>query len=577
MGFLFPFFLHSQSVDLKCRQVWVVPYPKAKEVVRGQRFKTEEEFNEWEDRPEYIPKTPDNVYGKEFEGWEEFLGTKWMPVEDARVIAHYANVTNNQEMREWLNSDRRPPNFPPDPSIIYEEWKGVTEFRGTKWMPVEDARVIARYANATNSYEMKEWLKSDRRPPNFPFSPSEVYRGEWRDVAEFQGTKTGWMPVEDARVIARHANVTNSYEMKEWLKSKRPVNFPSRPNRVYGNEWKGVTEFRGTKWMPVEDARVIARYANVTNSYEMKEWLKSDRRPPNFPADPKEVYKSEWRGVAEFYAPTLPTLLNKSNKNRKSIWAPYAIAKEIVRRQNFKSKKEFKEWKDRPAYIPKEPNDVYGEEFEGWWEFLGSKIQWMPVEEARVVARNSYVTNSYEMKEWLKSGRPANFPADPLRVYEEWRGIAEFREIKDKNADDDLTVHLEEKETPQTTIPYNQTETSLSKEEQRDFPTIDDSMTFDDNLSPPTVHLEDKETPKTIIFYKQTGTSPVKKQRNSLTIDDYMTFKEAQDYVISIGIETEKELLKWLLSSDRPKNFPLSPSRIYREQWKGAKDFLKIE
>ena len=56
-----------------------------------------------------------------------------------------------------------------------------------------------------------------------------------------------------------------------------------------------------------------------------------------------------------------------------------------------------------------------------------------------------------------------------------------------------------------------------------------------------------------------------------------MTFEEAQDYVIGIGIETEKELLKWRLSSDRPKDFSLSPSRIYREQWKGTKDFLIIE
>ena len=56
-----------------------------------------------------------------------------------------------------------------------------------------------------------------------------------------------FLPFTDARDIARALNLKRHKEWCEWSKSSlRPKNIPSRPDTVYGREWRGWGDWLGT-------------------------------------------------------------------------------------------------------------------------------------------------------------------------------------------------------------------------------------------------------------------------------------------------------------------------------------------
>ena len=88
-----------------------------------------------------------------------------------------------------------------------------------------------------------------------------------------------------------------------------------------------------------------------------------------------------------------------------------------------------KEWRAwcksgaRPANVPAHPDEVY--KHDGWleWEhWLGSSNlhtkQFLPFDDALLVARALRLASSTEWRVWCRSGaRPANVPAAPDQVY----------------------------------------------------------------------------------------------------------------------------------------------------------------
>ena len=58
--------------------------------------------------------------------------------------------------------------------------------------------------------------------------------------------------------------------------------------------------------------------------------------------------------------------------------------------------------------------------------------------------------------------------------------------------------------------------------------------------------------------------------------EDQMSFKSAKSYVRDLHIETKRQFVKFVLSSDRPENLPMNPSQVY-EEWISWEDFLGVE
>ena len=54
----------------------------------------------------------------------------------------------------------------------------------------------------------------------------------------------------------------------------------------------------------------------------------------------------------------------------------------------------------------------------------------------------------------------------------------------------------------------------------------------------------------------------------------WMSFEEAQTFIQSEGIQTSTEFRKWSREGKRPRDFPSAPEQTYKEEWTGWEDFL---
>jgi len=156
--------------------------------------------------PVDIPATPNNVYGKEWTSWGDFLGTgnrassdyQWRPFGDARVWAQRQRLKSREE---WLALFRRkgvPKYFPASPRTVYaDEWRGWGDFLGTGFIAFQyrryrsfaEARIWARAQCLRSSMEWSKLAKQDGwLPPDIPRNPPFVYKHEWLYWGDFLGT-----------------------------------------------------------------------------------------------------------------------------------------------------------------------------------------------------------------------------------------------------------------------------------------------------------------------------------------------------------------------------------------------------
>ena len=57
----------------------------------------------------------------------------------------------------------------------------------------------------------------------------------------------------------------------------------------------------------------------------------------------------------------------------------------------------------------------------------------------------------------------------------------------------------------------------------------------------------------------------------------YREFEKLKSYVKQVGIKTSMEWFEFCKSKDKPQDIPTSVHTIYKDQWKGWKDFLGNE
>ena len=278
-------------------------YQEAKEFIKTQNIKTVTKFYKWRKskyRPFNFPPSPEHVYKEEWKGWPEFLGKSWMSYEEAKEFIQAQAVRTSTEFRKWRQLGLSP-NFPSRPDFVYkEEWKGWPEFLGKSWMSYEEAKKFIQAQAVRTSTEFRKWRKSKYRPINFPSRPEHVYKEEWKGWPEFLGKS--WMSYEEAKEFIQAQAVRTFTEFRKWRKSKyRPFNFPPSPEQVYKKKWKGWPEFLGKSWMSYEEAKQIIQKEGITSTFMFQEWKRSGHRPFNFPSKPDLVYKEEWISWGSFF------------------------------------------------------------------------------------------------------------------------------------------------------------------------------------------------------------------------------------------------------------------------------------
>lgn len=144
-------------------------FEEAKEFVQNEGVSSRQQFLNWWDKnkPSKLSKYPQRVYTKEWQGWNDFLGTNnefnktrrnWRSFEEAVLWVHALGLQGGKPgWLEWVkeNSDALPEDIPKRPDIVYKkEWMTWKHWLGDKVAERVEAQQKAR--SATIYYIIRE-------------------------------------------------------------------------------------------------------------------------------------------------------------------------------------------------------------------------------------------------------------------------------------------------------------------------------------------------------------------------------------------------------------------------------------
>ena len=422
------------------------PFAEAREFASSLGLKTAKEWQLWAgsgNKPRDIPSQPQRYY-KGWIDWQDWLGSeRWCSFVEAREFARSLGLKGHTDWRKWASSDKRPANIPSNPNLAYEEWAGYGDWLGTGnirneakvWRPFKKARAYVHSLGLKSWDEWRVWSKSDQRPADIPANPHLSYKewtGHWSDwlgnTAPYRG---GYRPFAEARQFSRSLELKSYEEWCVWRKSgKRPPDIPCNPHQTY-REWLGYGDWLGNgrvanqfkQYRPFEEARAFVRGLGLGRYAEWCVWTKSDERPADIPASPRNVYE-EWAGFGDWLG-----------TGRSAVFRPFEEARRFARGLGLKSQREWNAWRksNRPSDIPSSPQAHYLE-FISWGDWLGTGYlnnayrKFRPFEEARMAVQSLGLPGQAEWQAWCAAGnRPDDIPVLPSRTYrQEWKGWAHW-------------------------------------------------------------------------------------------------------------------------------------------------------
>jgi hypothetical protein len=167
-----------------------------------------------------LPRVPNKVYKKEWQGWGDFLGTgrkqqgkqKYHSFEKARAFVRRLKINDE---KEWLlyakgklpGRDIKPKDIPFRPNTYYkEEWKGYNDFLGNgkekgkshpKYVSYKEARDFARNLGLKNTTQWRNYTYGRMKKSNLPPMPKNMVgdvkryytkKGTWKSWKDFLGS-----------------------------------------------------------------------------------------------------------------------------------------------------------------------------------------------------------------------------------------------------------------------------------------------------------------------------------------------------------------------------------------------------
>ena len=205
-----------------------------------------------------IPKGPQQVYRKDWKGWNDFLGIRRANFMEAKNILRSVKIKNLNDWFKWKKNkahlgrvgfiikkigDMRL-GVPHTPSQAYKEWTSWGDFLGTgrvaankrKFRPYKAARKYAHSLKLKNGEEWKKLSKHGKLPYDLPADPKHVYGKDypsrkrstvkgiellnnWKGWADWLGVKPG---VSNRRKISHKESIVRA--KKGWANRKKKGN-----------------------------------------------------------------------------------------------------------------------------------------------------------------------------------------------------------------------------------------------------------------------------------------------------------------------------------------------------------------
>jgi len=310
--------------------------------------------------------------------------------------------------------------------------------------------------------------------------------------------------------------------------------------------WEGLSRFN---WLPFEEAREFSRQLGLNSQSQWIEHCKGPKRNPLIPQDPRAVYNNQWKGYGDW--------LGTGRIAYKDIqWISFSKSREIITKYGLESNRDWRNFtksSDFPSEVPKSPEKVYKEEWQGWGHFLGHKSRFLPFAEARAFIQFRNFKNYGEFLDYAKSSNfPNNIPKVPRQTYKnegwisfkDWigKGFLSFPDarkfVRSLGLSNGLqwTEYINSGKKP-ANIPSNPRNVYSSE-----------WLSLSDWLGP-------NARPKAIN-------------------DRYFSFEEARAISRNTGILSQKEWLSYVKINGLPKGLPKDPYRVYSKNgWKDWRDW----
>jgi hypothetical protein len=248
-------------------------FVEAREFARQLNINT---VREWEDYvagrlpgkiklPKNIPRSPRASYlNKGWTTWQDFLGYDSLSFEEAREYARGLKLKTSTDWKKYCGDkmpekDEKPKNIPSHPHNHYkDEWLGWHDWLGSdhkKFLPFEEAREFIRSLKLKGSqwwvYCRGELPEKGLKPGNIPVKPDRKYKDKgWVDWKDWLGLEEReWRPFEEAREFVRSLELQGQREWAQYSqnkmpeKGKRPIDIPSNPNGIYGDQYLGLADW----------------------------------------------------------------------------------------------------------------------------------------------------------------------------------------------------------------------------------------------------------------------------------------------------------------------------------------------
>jgi len=328
----------SQALRIAGRQLeGYISFKDAREYARSFNLRSHKEWKAHKlDNPHIpIPDNPKLIYGDQWEGWQDFLGSRFYSYDEfinyVRTVLLPMGIDTQAKFKTALSS--LPKFIPTNPNIVYKgQWPG--------WGPVLESE--RKRPSELLSYEaakkyvqdsliglgidtLKIWQKRRNEIPDFlPACPDQYYRNRgWINSADFFGTdkapvcfKRTFLPYKEAkewvRLNLRPAGINTSEIYMDFMCGKLtdptlpavPTNIPVAPASYYKDSGFSWGDYLGTLRIGVSkvirydyaECKVwIARNLNgrIKSS---DEWLKYvNGKYGDLPGRPEKVPKHPYR------------------------------------------------------------------------------------------------------------------------------------------------------------------------------------------------------------------------------------------------------------------------------------------
>ena len=438
-------------------------------------FEIREKFREYiseNDWPEHFPRNPDEYFKEEFEGWTEFLGYTGPLKKDQfsvsyRTVKAYAHSLNlgfgsRSKFKKYISENPWPAHFPRNPDNYFkeefEDWPKFLGYEGKLYAQfLISYKTVKAYAHSLNlgfktRSKFKKYISENDWPEHFPRNPDRYFEKEFEGWPKFLGYKGKIKPLQFSvpyRTVKAYAHSLNlgfgsGEQFKKYISENPwPAHFPRNPDRHFQEDFEGWPKFLGYRGktgnrftVSYEVVKTYAHYLNLGfgSGEQFQKYISENPWPAHFPRNPDRHFQEDFEGWPKF-------LGYKGQLKNGQFSVLYRTVKAYAHSLNlgFGSRNKFKEYISKnpwPAHFPRNPDEYFKEDFEGWPKFLGYTGQLK--EEQFSVPYRTVKDYAHSLNLDFGSGKkfrkyisendwPAHFPRNPDIYFEdEFESWAEF-------------------------------------------------------------------------------------------------------------------------------------------------------